>query len=308
MNLLQALGNLIRRDDAELERRNVVTLISVVYSTAEQTFDGQQVISPATPLRPKALRRQLPASAASPLASPYWWFRPELHKLLVAILHQLPFSLKSPFLHHQASIHSYNRNCCCASTSTAPTTGTTSPGMSGGAKAGLALGILLLIGVVLAAILFLFRQRKRKYDEHDRLDDEKAFLAGGRNPNALPSHATPDNGFPPTASFDTSQTSVQRSTALPSPIIPLPSLWLQLQLQLQLPASSLSPNSGTMHDSAPQLSLRAVSQFEPGLPLAVVVPFPLCLHMLMPLPVPLLQELLLLPAPLLSIAMHPRTA
>jgi hypothetical protein len=94
--------------------------------------------------------------------------------------------------------------------------------MSGGAKAGLAFGIILLLGLVGAFVLFMYKKRKDQNDEHQRLDDEKTFFAGGRNPDALPAHAAPAHGG---------------------------------DSEMQ----SIPPR-----DPAPQLSLRAVSQFEPA--------------------------------------------
>jgi hypothetical protein len=127
--------------------------------------------------------------------------------------------------------------------------------MSGGAKAGLAFGILILIGVLLAAILFLYRQRKNKQEGHERLDDEKAFFAAGK-PDALPSHATPapNHGSAPAEyrrplSFEVQPAPVSlRETAPPVTT-----------------SGGLAPPS--RNGAAPQLSLRAVSSFEPGISL-----------------------------------------
>jgi len=75
-----------------------------------------------------------------------------------------------------------------ATQSSAPT----EVGMSPGGKAGLAIGILLIIGAILALVLFVFKRRKQKQKEAEA-DNEKAamnFVAAGRpvsqrtNPNA----------------------------------------------------------------------------------------------------------------------------
>jgi hypothetical protein len=78
----------------------------------------------------------------------------------------------------------------------------------------------------------MYKKRREQNDEHQRLDDEKSFLAGGRNPDALPVHATPTNGgnVARNATFGSEMQSIPPSRAI-----------------------------------APRLSLRAVSEFEPGL-------------------------------------------
>lgn len=57
-----------------------------------------------------------------------------------------------------------------ASATSSATTSSSSGGMSTAGKAGLAIGILLLIGAVLSVILFCFKKRRER---QERLDDEK---------------------------------------------------------------------------------------------------------------------------------------
>ena len=58
-----------------------------------------------------------------------------------------------------------------ASSTSSATSSTSSSGMSAAGKAGLAIGILLLLGVVLSLVLFCFKKRRDAAKE--RLDDEK---------------------------------------------------------------------------------------------------------------------------------------
>lgn len=63
-----------------------------------------------------------------------------------------------------------------SSASATPTVaaGSTDSGMSGGAKAGVAFGVLIAIGLVAAAAIFLLRRKRKQNEEaHQRLDNEK---------------------------------------------------------------------------------------------------------------------------------------
>lgn len=54
-----------------------------------------------------------------------------------------------------------------------------SGGMSDGAKAGLAVGLILLIGCVIVLVLSIFRKKKRQAEQQRQLQDEKAGAFGG---------------------------------------------------------------------------------------------------------------------------------
>ncbi|PGH37114.1 hypothetical protein GX50_00097 [[Emmonsia] crescens] len=56
-----------------------------------------------------------------------------------------------------------------------------SGGMSGGAKAGLAIGIILLVGLIAGAALFFIRKKKRDQSELTGFDNEKPFGAAARS-------------------------------------------------------------------------------------------------------------------------------
>jgi hypothetical protein len=105
-----------------------------------------------------------------------------------------------------------------SATHAAATTSTENKGMTGGAKAGLAFGLIALIGLALVGVVLLYRRKKKQTEAHERLDDEKAAMA---KPDMLPSHPEPASG--------------------PSPMS--------------------RPQTSTV--TAPQLSLRPVTQFDP---------------------------------------------
>jgi hypothetical protein len=78
-----------------------------------------------------------------------------------------------------------------AVSSTSTSSALTEEGMSGGAKAGLAIGLILGIAAVLGLVFFCFRQRK-KAQERERLDDEKntnEFIGAGAGAGAMASDA-----------------------------------------------------------------------------------------------------------------------
>jgi hypothetical protein len=61
--------------------------------------------------------------------------------------------------------------------------------MSGGAKAGLAFGIILGLAFVGFGVFYLYRKQKQKNDAHQRLDDEKMAMT---YPDVLPHHPEPE--------------------------------------------------------------------------------------------------------------------
>ncbi|KAL8734965.1 MAG: hypothetical protein Q9181_002997 [Wetmoreana brouardii] len=72
------------------------------------------------------------------------------------------------------------QNAASSSTST-PSANNQSEGMSGGAKAGLAIGILFAIGLLLGLIFFCYRRKKKHQKKDEQADDEKSIArnAGG---------------------------------------------------------------------------------------------------------------------------------
>jgi hypothetical protein len=221
-NARDAFLRLFRRDmisdltaaiDARSPEPAIVTLVSIVFTTAPKTFAGSAVFVTGTVLPPIA---QTPTGKVSATGSSR-----------MSSQTSSPSSSSSPLPTTMATSPTVNQLAVtsAANTATATAAPASSGGMSGGAKAGLAFGIILLLGLLGAFVLFLYKKRKDQNDDHQRLDDEKTFFAGGRNPDALPGHSAPSNGV---ATFDSEM-------------------------------QSIPPR-----DPAPHLSLRAVSQFEPA--------------------------------------------
>ena len=65
-----------------------------------------------------------------------------------------------------------------SATSSASSATKASSGMSGGAKAGLAFGIIIVIGALIALALFAIRRKKRQNEAYGKTVDEKAGLGG----------------------------------------------------------------------------------------------------------------------------------
>lgn len=98
----------------------------------------------------------------------------EAHSRSVAHSAQQPSSSTSTLIGEAAA---------SGAVSHAPSVGSASPsqGMSGGAKAGLAIGVILIIGV-LALILLCLRRMKSKKKSYQKTDDEKAAFGAQHSP------------------------------------------------------------------------------------------------------------------------------
>jgi hypothetical protein len=248
MNIKALLSRFVRREPAAnlniLETRDpaIITLISIIFSTASQTFDG-----PATLL---TLASPLATSRPTSLASGSG----------LNLAHTLLTSSSAKSTASRSSNSSTISTTSSTPTTTLPpsvapimtNTPTATPvpsGMSAGGKVGLAFGIILLLLLAIAGAIALYRKRRSHEDSYQhRLDDEKNFLAGGRNPNALPTHTTP--AFPGTMA---ATTAAETANARP------------VSFEARRP-ETLSLSIRQSVDSVPQLSLRAVSSFDPGLP------------------------------------------
>lgn len=73
---------------------------------------------------------------------------------------------------------------------TASATATPSPGMSAGGKAGLAIGILLLVGAILAIALFVFKKRKDKAKKEEIENEKSTMFATSGRPASTKTNAT----------------------------------------------------------------------------------------------------------------------
>ncbi|KAF2742662.1 hypothetical protein M011DRAFT_462229 [Sporormia fimetaria CBS 119925] len=167
---------------------NVATVIETVVRSLPKTFDGDAVWvteapktliepvvrpprtteEPDTPTPIQTSARPTPTGESDPeeetpstTASP----RTPASTLLVAT--------SSPILGGLASSATG-----IASSTASPaneTDAADSGGMSGGAKAGLALGILFVIGALLAGVLFLYRRKKNQADQQKADNEKSAF-------------------------------------------------------------------------------------------------------------------------------------
>jgi len=112
--------------------------------------------------------------------------------------------------------------------------------MTGGAKAGLAFGLIILFALIGGGLYYLYRRYKAKHEAHERLDDEKMAMT---QPDALPRFPEPDTmaaaavpraeevprlSIRPMTEFDPNFSADRRSAA---PGVPRPSV----------PASNLMP-------------------------------------------------------------------
>ena len=61
--------------------------------------------------------------------------------------------------------------------------------MSGGAKAGLAFGLIILFALIGGGLYYLYRRYRAQHEAHERLDDEKMAMT---QPDALPRFPEPD--------------------------------------------------------------------------------------------------------------------
>jgi hypothetical protein len=198
---MPSLEDLAAAIDARSPDPAVVTLVSIVFTTAPKTFAGSAVfITGGTVLPPIA---QTPATAVPTRASRSGSSMPSQSSSTLSTSSPLPTTMATSPSANQFAVTQTSH------TATATPAPASSSGMSGGAKAGLAFGIILLIGLVGAFVLFMYKKRREQNEEHQRLDDEKTFLAGGHNPDALPVHSAPANGaVPRSATFDSEMQSM----------------------------------------------------------------------------------------------------
>ena len=104
-----------------------------------------------------------------------------LSETLVPTTHVKSSSLPSSTLEATSVASPFNAQSASTSspTAVAVTEKSSSGGMSGGAKAGLAIGILLAVGVLAALIFFCVRRRRTHHNEaYGKTLDEKAALGG----------------------------------------------------------------------------------------------------------------------------------
>jgi len=237
MNLRRFLERLVLRagPNANSEPGNVLTIISVVYSTEAKTFSGPAVyitqagpaVAPPAPVAPTpsgpAAQDPQPTESSVPTAteqadtpsSPASQSSPSDSQPTDSSVLNVTSSPTAPVTSPVVSTPGVD---AASGTSATPTAEPTSGGMSGGAKAGLAFGIILGLAFIGVGVFYLYRRQKQKHEAHERLDDEKMAMT---YPDVLPRHPEPE-----------------MAAAVP-------------QLSLR-PITQFNPNlAGTQQDSAP---------------------------------------------------------
>jgi hypothetical protein len=259
MKLRSLFDRLVRRADASYHdlfpRGGVVTLVSVVTKTAPQTFTGSAVLVTVTPASDSDSGSSVVAGGAvaatrsesSPSTTDSQDSSETADSSAAATTAAAATSSESAATSSASSVFSPNDATTSPPVTVAPsstigagavsqssatraaaTTSTTdNKGMTGGAKAGLAFGIIALIGLALVGVLLLYRRKKQQTEAHERLDDEKAAMA---KPDMLPSHPTPVSVPPPTSRSQTST-------------VTAPQLSLRPVTQFDPRMSSVGPNS-----------------------------------------------------------------
>jgi hypothetical protein len=178
----------------------VSTVVSVVYSTLPATFTGpiggyytkpqdtsttptEQSTTPTPTTQAKTTNTNTnvigvdttsstPAKTASPSTLQTTGIPTEITNPSSTVAGSIGILAASGGISSSSSTKAAGTASAASSTATgAPSSG----GMSAGGKAGLAIGIILLLGAVLSIVLFCFK--KRREAARDRLDDEKHEFA-----------------------------------------------------------------------------------------------------------------------------------
>lgn len=195
------------RDAAPQDARPMQTIVSVIYVTAEKTFSGEAVYVTAdmpdtTPYRSLPADPDIPgaiiprptqtgeeeeASTTAPRTSS----KPPSSTTLPTTTLAASLPLISSTLQSSGLLTSTlpTSAAAAASTENAQPSSASSEGMSGGAKAGLALGILIAIGAVLALVL-LFYRRKKQQNKSREVEDEKFDMSPALAPPPPPAKNT----------------------------------------------------------------------------------------------------------------------
>ncbi|RDW79518.1 hypothetical protein BP6252_04156 [Coleophoma cylindrospora] len=193
------------------EAKPIETIVSVVYVTASKTFAGQiggytTIGVPASSTAAATSKAQANGKSTSAVArvssSSSAAHRSSTPSEIlagstsvgssVALLTASSSAPTTTFASStKAATSSTSSTASAASaSSTSSSSSSSSGGMSAGGKAGLAFGIICLVGAVLALVLFFIKKR-RNAEKHDRLDDEKNdIFAAAANSNRAPSTHT----------------------------------------------------------------------------------------------------------------------
>lgn len=215
MNVRRFLERLFSTSDSALvdltardaDPGNILTIVSIVYSTAEKTFSGPAVYvtqagSPVATSQANSVQSSSEAQAtqdssdsstdqdttvSSAAASSTTSSQPS--STSVASITSEASSASGITMAPSTTQDSQSTALQNAATNSASPTSAASGGLSGGAKAGLAFGLIILFALVGVGMFTLYRRYKRNHEAHERLDDEKMAMT---RPDALPPHPAPE--------------------------------------------------------------------------------------------------------------------
>ena len=200
-------------------------VLSVVYVTASPTFTGavggyttldvgapvQQTQKSSAPSSTSSVDDTFATSSAetssssfstfeSPISTPHSTtstMTSAMAPSATALLTSVSQSKSSPTVAGGAAAEATTSSTAQASPSKVQT------GMSGGAKTGLAIGILLAIAIVAAGVLFLFWRKKKAVEQNEKSHNEKAAFGSdaapmaGSNVSSAPPITTKTGSFAP---------------------------------------------------------------------------------------------------------------
>lgn len=183
-----------RQRDTDTPEESGITVIAVTTMTAPQTFTGDAVLVTETPFAGGAIAggavfasrtQDADDESAATTEAPSFESSTLPGVSIPAETTQAAFTPSSNS-HINAgafSVTSSRSSASATSSNAAPAT----EGLSGGAKAGIAFGVLIpLAALLIGALLLIRRKKQNRKNAGDRLDDEKTAMA---NTSAFPSSA-----------------------------------------------------------------------------------------------------------------------
>ena len=224
-------------DDNAITNDNVVTIISQVYVTEPKTFPGPAIYVTKTPVT-----ETLPSTATTTAAQ-------NSYESAKSVINQ-PKTRS-----HSAYPTSYGAEGVKGTPLAGGQISNHSNGMTAGAKAGVAIGVLAAIGMIAGLLLFCIRRRKNQLAERgDKLDEKHAsktsFFSGTAAAMGAPA------GEPKRASFRSMTLSHTAATAPRLSLRPVTSLLPSIMEKrkssanatLDIPAMSEKPKSNPFGD------------------------------------------------------------
>lgn len=200
-----ALVDLTARD---ADPGNILTIVSVVYSTAAKTFSGPAVYitqagdplatSQANSVQSSSEAQTTQESSTEPstdqdttTSSAAASSPTSIPPSSASVASTTSDTSSAPGITMAPSTTQNTQSTAVqnAATNSASPTSAASGGLTPGAKAGLAFGFIILFALVGIGMFTLYRRHKRQHEAHERLDDEKMATT---RPDALPRHPEPE--------------------------------------------------------------------------------------------------------------------